>query len=265
MATVTIVSGFSPAGYREYGMAFLETFAKRWPTDVKIVVYTEEAVGKRMPERIEERSLWLCDGVKEFIDRHPEPVYHGKARTPGWNKKDDRAEYSFRYDVVRFCRQLFIPEHAAGQLPDGAIMVWFDADCIAFEDVPSGAVERLIGDHDLITMGRDGSSTELGFWAMRLGKQTRHLLRDIVDSYRTGSFQCLHEWHSGWIFDHWVDHYRMNGLIKHKSLTGGHGHIWFTCEIGKWIDHLKGPRRKQIGFSPERYGITVAQFDRRSA
>lgn len=253
MTTTTIVSGFHPEGYQEYGAAFMQTFDRYWPPDVKIVVYTETPVPT--PGRIEQRSLWSIPGVKEFIDSHQDPVYHGKKETRGWREKDRRANESYRFDAVKFCKQLFVPDDAAWQLPDGDILAWFDGDVVSYEEVPDDLIGRLLDDHDLVYIGRNpGNHSDLGFWAVKLNANTRNLLRDIADSYRNGYIFSLHEWHSAYLFDHWVEKYRANGLIKTKSLTTGHGHVWFKCDIGKYTDHLKGPIRKKMRHSPERFG-----------
>jgi hypothetical protein len=258
---VTIVSGFNPEGFREYGGRFIETFCKHWPSDVRIIVYTEEPIDKRYKkDRFEERSLWVIKGVREFIESHSDPIYHGKAPVPGWNKKDERNGSSYRYDVVRFCRQLFIPAHAAESLPDGDILVWFDADVLTYEDVPAGFIEKVLGNYDLVTIGRDRNHTDIGFWAIRLGPETRELLNDIANSYRNGYVLKLAEWHSAYLFDHWKDRYIQNQRIRHLSLTNGSGHVWFQCEIGRYTDHLKGELRKKLGYSPERHGVNTKQL-----
>lgn len=259
---ITIVSGFSPDDER-FGYGFMQSFDRYWPKDIKLIVYVEKPV-RHISPRIEQRCLWGIPGAREFRSIQ-DLQKNGRESIPGrWNKKDEREGYSYRYDAVRFSPQLFIPDHAAKKLPNGSILVWFDADVLTYHEVPDNLINRLMtdqgGDYDLVTLGRDGSSTELGFWACRLGPKIREMLASMADCCRDGTIFQLHEWHSGYVFDHWVDRYRVDRQIKHKSLTSGHGHIWFKCEIGKYTDHLKGATRKQLGYSPERHGETVKQF-----
>lgn len=260
---VTVVSGFCPAELH-LGQGFMQTFDRYWPEDIKLCVYVEEPIRLPVPRhkpRIEQRSLWSVPGVREFraLDN---PMYHGKAPAPGWNKKDFRSEYSYRFDAVRFSPQLFIPDHMAGTLEDGDIMVWLDADVVSYAEVPNDLVGRLLGSHDLVTLGRDGSSTELGFWACKIGPKIREMLERISQMCRDRSIFSLYEWHSGYVFDHWVDRYKVDKVIDHVSLTRGQGHIWFQSEIGKYTDHLKGETRKKLGYSPERFNVTVKQYMR---
>lgn len=258
MMKTTVVTGFHPEGYDVYGRNFLRTFDRYWPKEVDLVFYTEEDVPT---PRGTQRSLWTIPGVREFIDSHQEPEYDGLAPVEGWTKKDHHNGWSWRYQCVKFCKQLFIPHHAEQYLPDGDIMAWFDADVVTFHEVPQEFIYDLLGDHhDIVTVGRDRGSTDIGFWAVRINPNTRSFMRDIADSYRNGYILTLREWHSGYLFDHWLARYKEEGRLKHKTLTGGSGHVWFQCALGKYTDHLKGAARKLMGESPERRGISIKQL-----
>lgn len=236
---LTVCSGFSPSGYREYGAKFLLTFDKFWPHEVGLVVYVEQPVGNL--GRAKQRMLSDIPGVMEFIERHknvPERNGLNGLRKPYW----------FKTDAVKFCRQCFIPEAAAQGLPDGSILAWFDADVVTFMRVPQGFVEELLGDTDICYLGRKPKHSELGFWAVRLNSRTRTFLKDFADIFRTDEVFTLKEWHSAYVFD-WVR--GRHELVEHDLTPGGHGHVWFQSALGGYTDHLKGPRKK-VGRSAER-------------
>lgn len=247
---VTVVSGFNPQGYLETGKTFLRTFDRYWPKEVDLVVYVEEEIPT--PERGKQRNVLGIPGCREFIEAYQgDPRFTGKAEVPGWRKKDLQAGYSYRYDAVKFCRQLFIPDSCASVLPDADILVWLDADVVSYADVPNGLVDALIGDATLCYLGRRDGHSDLGFWAVRLNPSSRAFLKSLADCYRTGAIFKLQEWHSAYVFDHFVNQYK--DCFKCKSLTSHtKGHVWFDCEIGRYTDHLKGKMRKQLGYSPER-------------
>lgn len=254
MKTV-VVSGFSPNGRIEYGDAFMRTFKRWWPKEVELVVYVEEEI--KTPPDVEQRLIWDIPGCRDFIEGHSDPRSNGRESVPGWRKKDERVGYAWRFDAVRFCRQLFIPEHAVSQLEDGDIFAWLDGDVVSYAEVPSELIAHMLQDKDIITLGRKSAATELGFWAIRVGPETRALVRDLADCCRSGSIFLLNEWHSGYVFDTFVNAYKTDGKIKHKSLTSGcSGHVWFQCEIGQYTDHLKGDDRKKRGYSVERNNAT---------
>lgn len=249
--SITVVSGMHPAGYEQYGKAFLDTFDQFWPQNIKLCVYLEEPIRLNKYQRISQRSLWDIPGQQEFIERHKDNlVAHGRAPHPFWTKKSHRdyqgGGYAFRFDAVRFSRQLFIPDHAVALMPDDDIFVWLDADVVSYATVPDDLVERLLDGHDLVFLGRETTSTDLGFWAMRVNERTRAFARSMADRCRSDKIFELPQWHSGFVFDH------LKTGLKRKSLTQGDGHVWFQCEIGRYTDHLKGEKRKAMGRSMER-------------
>jgi hypothetical protein len=242
---VTIVSGWHPQGWLEYAHRFVETFDRHWPASVSLIAYTEEPVP--MP-RGECRSLWDIPGAREFYARHKDnPVSCGTGPHRNWLPKDHRRGHSWRFDAVRFFKQLIIPQDASLGLPDDDILVWLDADVVTFADVPEGFVESLLGKADLCYLGRNKGS-EIGFWAVRLNKRTRPFLANISSLYLDDRFVTLDQSHSAWIFDYAR---RGSGMNMTDLTPGGRDHVWMLCKpLMSVCDHLKG-NRKSYGHSPE--------------
>lgn len=243
----TICTGFSPKGFTEYGANFLETFDQHWPSEVRLLCFTEESVS--VP-RGGLRSLWTCAGARSFIDRNvSDPQRCGKAAHPAWRPKDHQRGYSFKFDAVKFSRQCFIPEGAAEELEDGEVLIWFDADVITFAPPPKGFIENLLGKHDLCYLGRMNMHSEIGFWAVRLSPKTRAFLAALADIYRSDLIFTLREWHSAFAFDY--IRCRAEYLSVYNLTPRGQGHVWFQSPLAQYTDHLKG-QRKGMGKSPER-------------
>lgn len=245
----TVCTGFSPKGHVEYGANFLESFDQYWPKGVRLLYFVEQPLPA--VTRGGERSLWTCQGSREFIERHsPFPQRTGKAPTPEWRPKDHARGYSFKYDAVKFSRQCFIPEGAALELPDDEVLAWFDADVLTFRPVPEGFIEGLLGPNDLCYLGRGNMHSEIGFWAVRLNPRTRQFLGDLANIYRSDAIFRLREWHSAFAFDYVRSKAE---YLKVLNLTPrGMGHVWFQSPLAQYTDHLKGERRKQMGRSIER-------------
>lgn len=244
--TIRVCSGFNPAGYDLYGKQFLETFARHWPKAVELVCYVEDAV--KAP-RGQMRPLWQIAGVTGFLDRHAKnPEANGREPSDKWKDSERRVGYSYRWDARKFCRQLFIPEHAARGLAVDDVLVWLDADVLTFADIPRGFVEGLLGDAEVCYLGRGKKHSEIGFWAVRINARTKAFLTDLADTYRTDDVFKLREWHSAYVFDYVR---QRHGLIERDLSPNGKGHVWFTTPLGKYTDHLKGARKK-AGRSPER-------------
>ena len=244
----TIVTGFSPSGLIEYGQNFMNTFDRFWPKRIHLMVYVEETT--EVP-RSGMRWLWSCAGAQDFIERHRKIAKHcGREEFAAWRPKDRGKPYAYRWDAVKFCRQLFIPEQAATELPDGEILAWLDGDVVSHAPVPEILVDKLVGNNDLIFLGRVAMHTELGFWAVRLSPRTRGFLAELADIYRSDRVFNLREWHSAFVFDHVRT---QNKKLRQLNLTPhGRGHVWFQSPMARYTDHLKGDRRKARGHSLER-------------
>lgn len=241
---LTIVTGWSPAGWIEYGQRFVESFHKHWPLCVKLITYTEEPVS--LP-RGECRSLWDIPGAREFIDRHKDrPAANGKKPGPKWKPNAIRAGYNWRFDAVKFCRQGFIPLHAAQGL--SGLMCWLDADVVTFKDVAPGQVESLLPASACAAyLGRVRMHSEIGFQLYRL-PEAMPILQRFRDLFATDEIFNYPEWHSAYAWDIAREH---SGLRCHNLTPNGTGHVWFQSPLGNFCDHLKG-KRKALAASHER-------------
>jgi hypothetical protein len=253
----TVVTGWTGRGYDPLGRRFLETFLLRWPKSVNVLAFTDRGSEIDIINRRDQFKCFPlsdCDGLAEFQAQHAhDPLRHGRVPNDRWKDKERAAGYSFRWDACKFATQLFIPEGAAKHLPDGEIMAWFDADVVTTADVPEGFIEGLIGDADLVYLGRPKHS-EIGFWAVRLSPRTRQFIWRLAEIYRDGDAFWLAETHSAWVFDRvrmaneYLDEMRgcdsPNGNFKTKNLTpGGRGHVWPTSPLGRYTRHDKGKRK----------------------
>ncbi len=249
--TITVCSGFSVPGYREYGYNFVKSFDKYWPHCVDLVVYSEEIV--QMP-RGSCRLLWDCEGARDFHLRHnDDPRRRGTLPIAGWRQKDREVGYSWRFDVAKFYKQCLIPYDVSKGLEQDDILVWVDADVITFDTIPDSFIPDLISGADLIFFGRGSYHSEIGFWAVRICRQTRRMLQEFAEMYTNDGFLTLREHHSAFIFDVVRQKAEKKGL-RSRNLTplhiaSGNHHVWLTSPLAKYTDHLKGSRRKSIGHS----------------
>lgn len=243
---LTVVTGWSPSGWKEYAYRFAHTFAMYWPADVRCIAYVEERT--IVPDRIEQRLLSDIPGCMEFIERYRnDPRANGRQPTERWKDKERAKGYSYKWDAWKFSRQGFIPWHAAQTVKEG-LMCWLDADVVTFKTVPTGFVESLLpADRDLAYLGRGAKHSEIGFQLYRL-PNAYPMLRTFSDYYSMGCVFGLPEWHSAYVFDA----ARSGAEINAHNLTpDGTGHVWFQSPLGKFLDHAKGDRKK-IGYSRER-------------
>lgn len=237
MPNLTIVTGWSPTGFQQYGWRFLETFARYWPKYVRLIAYMEEPV--EMPKgECRRRLLSEIPGCMEFLERSNTTLTRGRAPSAKWKEKEIRRGYSYRFDAWKFCRQAFIPYHAAQGLDD--YMVWLDADVVTREPIPEGWIESLITD-DVVYLGRRKHS-DIGFIGCRL-PGAMPVLKRFYDYYATDAVFDLPEWHSAYVFD-----VAREGVGTNLT-PGGQGHVWLKSPLYPRLDHLKGEGRKKLGRS----------------
>lgn len=245
--TITVCSGFSPAGYKEYGYSFINSFNKYWPTSIDFIVYTEEVVS--MP-RGTCRSLWECEGARDFHNRHNDDGRRrGTIAIPEWRRKDRHEGYAWRFDAAKFYKQCLIPYDVSKRLYQDDILIWLDADVVTFAEIPELFISNLVRDVDLVYLGRGNYHSEIGFYALRICKQSRHMLEEFANVYTSDGFLTLKEHHSAFVFDYVRKRAEARGLRSKNLTLGGVGHVWLVSPLARYTDHLKGSRRKRVGYS----------------
>lgn len=246
MTTLTVCTGWSPKGYIEYGARFLETFERHWPADVQLVVYGEEPCDLPRGEFIQ---LSEVPGCLEFIKRHKNNLAaQGKKVDPTWKPSAQRTGYNFRFDAWKFCRQGFIPMHAAARC-NTELLCWLDGDVVTLKDIPWQFIQSLLPkDKDVAYLGRDHTHSEIGFQLYRI-PHAFPLLSEFRTLYNSDRVFRLKEWHSAYVFD------TARQLVAperlHNLTPGGRGHVWVQSPLAEYTDHVKG-KRKTLGYSPER-------------
>ena len=230
--TITVVTGFSPHGYNLYGWQFLETFNNYWPEAVRLLVYTEEPIEL---ERGECRSLWDIPGCRDFIEKHK-----SNERANGITNKKS---YDYRYAAWKFCRQAFIPAHAARGL--SGLLIWLDGDVRTDSAVTEEQIIEIMHKTDVAYLGRKPFNSEIGFIGFRL-PQAQSILNLYAEVYRTEKVFDLPEWHSGFVFDYAREQYP---AIWQKNITNSNKvwerHVWPHSPLAKFSTHLMGRNRKK--------------------
>lgn len=245
--TVTVVTGWSPAGWNLYGKQFVETFDRYWPKEYRLHMFVEEFNnellqrhynGKRV---LKQTNLAAIPGCMEFLDKYRfDKRANGKDVQPHWKPKTQTAGYNFRFDAWKFCRQGFIPYFAAKELGTG-LLCWLDGDVVSKAQVPSGFLEGLLpeGKH-IAYLGRDPKHSEIGFQLYRV-PEALPMLQKFSLLYRTEAIFELPEWHSAYAFD---AARKSSQEIASLNLTpGGSGDVWLQSALAPYSTHLKGKRK----------------------
>jgi hypothetical protein len=237
-----IITGWSPSGWLQYGQRFLSSFERYWPNDVELNVYVEELspIGNTR-HSVRQVLLDQIQGCVEFIEKYRnDKRANGEEVQASWKDSCRASGYNFRFDAWKFCRQGFIPYHAAQDMQSG-ILCWLDGDVVTTSAVPTGWIESLIPEYAAVSyLGREPKHSEIGVQIYRLPR-AMSILRDFSDLYRTEAVFELKEWHSAYVFD---QARRMNKDIPvHNMTPGGNGNVWLQSPMIRHTDHLKGKRK----------------------
>lgn len=230
-----LVTTCNKDGFERYAHRVLDGW-KHWPVGTELWWYTEGfSLPKDKPDGIVEVDIASLWGLEAFKARH------ANYRAP-----------NYLFDVVRFANKVYAADAALADY-DG-VGVWFDADCVTRKDIPPGYIEGTLNGSYMALLKRKGMYTETGFWVMDCANPVHADFLDMwLAWYETGAFKSLSNWTDCETLDATVRRYEKDGRITTASLSGGHEnsmHPLAKSELGKYIDHCKGPR-KALGYSPE--------------
>jgi len=259
MPSITVVTTFHPTGLVKYGQRFLDSFAKKVDKRIKLLVYAENCKPSNPdPSRIEilnaEQVLSKLNAFKERWKNDPKangiPPDDIKARRKDWNK-------AFKWDAVRFANKTYAVFDAFKKGKDW--IVWMDADSYIHSDWSYNDFISLLPKNAYITyVGRGkGSQTwpECGFYGMNKNHPVCHeFMKDFEAMYEdaeNGMF-TLEEWHDSYIFGEILNKYKefpshdySADMYLKEAKTGGGGHPLINGPLGKFMDHMKGNRKKK--------------------
>lgn len=224
-------------GFEQYGKRFLEGW-HHFPSSCEMRWYTEGYELPDTPGVVQVDNEIIAD-LQDFKRRH------SRFKPP-----------NYRWDVVRFSHKVFAVYDALRN--HKGIGAWIDADMVPLQDVPQEFLSGLLQSGDYIAMfRRKGFYSECGFWIVDCNHAAHAEFMDtLYDLYVSDTFKSLYEWHDSYLMDVVVKHLERQGKITVTNLTLpehlGEEHPMALGVLAPYLDHLKGPERKQMGYSPER-------------
>lgn len=246
-----VVTTFHEAGYRQYGKRMIDTYMKNWPKEVTLHLYPE----KVNPLIVDHSRIGLIDldtGVPDLaaFKEKWKNVPHANGDVSGIPKLAKRKDSHkpFKWDAIRFAHKVYSIFHCA-QNCDADVLIWMDADMVCHSPITLDVIEQLIPeDKDLCYLGRTNKFSECGLYSLNLrSEKTQKFLKEFqrfYDDANNGIF-TLEEWHDSFVFD--AVREKFPDMKQHdwaKGIIKGEGHPLINCEWGKYLDHLKGDRKK---------------------
>jgi len=253
-----IVSSFSEKGYATYGKAFIEGFLEHWK-DETLVIYFESPIDIEHPRLIKRDMMEIPDMDELLRSMYESDEIFKGLRPTGKKSSDDKPElaYDYRFDAYRFCRKVMAVTHAAAVRENDERIAWLDADVVFHETIPEGFLKTLIPDTTMLSyLGRPWAYTETGFVGFNPAYEGFDAFMGQYRSmYTTGAFRWLGHWHDCYVFDMVRMLFGAEGYDLAKGMNVEHPFI--SSQLGEYMDHLKGPERKQVGRSHQHEHIGV--------
>ncbi len=229
-----VVTTCHKAGWEQYGLKCFDGM-RYWPT-IDLRWYTE---GFDLPR---DRGTGIRNETLPKLTAFK--ARHADYLAPDW-----------RYDVVRFANKIYAVHDAL--YDHRGLGVWMDADIIASKSLPKGYIESLLPTGCYLALfQRDGSHSECGLWVVDCDHpQHKAFLDHLLHWYEKDAYKEAHEWHDSALMDLTVRAFVREGLIDVHNLSGVNSkepHPMAKHPCARYFDHLKGPDRKRLGYSPER-------------
>jgi hypothetical protein len=260
MTNITVVTTFHKPGLNLYGQRFLNSFAEKVDSKIKLLVYAEDC----SPVNPNSEQITILDAkevlpkLNAFKEKYKNvPHANGNiAKHPARNGRKDWNK-EFKWDAVRFANKTYAVYDACERSEDWC--VWMDADTFVHSEWSYEQFKHLLPEDKWITyVGRGkGSQTwpECGFYGMNLNHPVCHqFLKEFERMYEdaeNGIFKLV-EWHDSFVFGHLLKNLKpvSNNVLDYsaemylkEAKSGGGGHPLINTILGKWIDHMKGDRK----------------------
>lgn len=234
---VVVFTTVHAEGFTKYGERFLESFLRFWPSQYELWIYGE-GFTLQPPPRVKFLDLDAeIPALSEFKKRHAlNRITHGQVGSG----------YDYRFDAVRFANKSFVMCDVFRKRPS-QYALWLDADTVAFQPLPADFMPRILADGEFMAyLGRMGMHSETGFLPFDLGHPGAGKFFETLEAmYRTDSVFTLSEWHDCEAIDAIRTTLRAQGVIDAKNLNAfGANHPFVNSVAGLFMDHMKGPTRK---------------------
>lgn len=243
-----IITSFSQKGFHEYGRRFIEGFIEHWK-DEELTVYYEKGVPSSKPQddRVTYIDLYENEDFAgyEMLLNNSDPLFRGIQLAP-----DGQQAYNFHYDAMRFYRKAYCMVHACRTGNIGRV-AWVDADVIFQEDVPEKYLESLIPDDAFVAhLNREWMYTESGFIVFNTDHPANKIFMTLLyNSYMNGAFRYLGQFHDCYVIDQLIRLLAVPAVNLTKNEQSDH--VFAESDMGKYMTHLKGPKRKEKGAALE--------------
>lgn len=234
-----IVTTLGPGGWELYGKRFVDSFAKFWPANVELEIYTHHLDVLPQHPRATFVPLDNTDGFKKIV------------KLLGVEAKDGPSlNYAFKAVAL-----------SLAVTPSINWVGFLDADTETMRPVDAELLAKIFDEsYDLTYLWRKSVRESEGSW-FAINLQTRagaSLLADYCGLYETGEAFKLKKAHDNAVLDHISLIHRAHNLRVGNLSEGALGlDAFHQSPLGAYLIHYKGPDKTTIAnpglASPSRY------------
>ena len=255
-----IITSFNQAGMQQYGQRMVDAFDRHWPKSIELTIYAEDCNPQISSDRMHVLDLMSVSAdLAAFKKRYQNnPMANGKvAKDTGVPFKDN----AFKWDAVRFSHKVFAVIHACCNIPADWV-IWLDADTMTFADIPECFLDEICKSSAMACyLGRrEKYHSECGWVAYnRNHPDLVDFIQQWKNLYISGKLFDLREYHDSFVFDVLRKDFQSTKHTQFYNLSPdlpgkGPGHPFIASQLGLYMDHMKGSKRKALGHSlPDDY------------
>lgn len=187
----TIITSLNKEYWERISKVNIESWIKRLPTNINIVVYSEDKINFSHP-RIKIYDLYTeSPDLVNFINLHK--------NNPHYNGTKEEYPRAFRYNGIKFAHKTFaIFKEAQRQK---GYLIWLDADILMFDNIDEVFLNKIFPKNkSIVYLGRPFEYDECGVVGYNLETNfTKNFLKKFKSAYTNG-LDDYRETHDSWIF-----------------------------------------------------------------
>jgi len=263
---IDFITTFNEELYDEYAKNFLETFIEKSDKSIRLNIFYDGNF-----DEIKKKYALNIDKIRffEFQSKEWNNFYRKFGHLTdanGYRFKcvdgiDKLEGPSYRWRAVKFSFKVF-SVYLASKIEDiSSDIVWIDADNVCINNFNEENIKQFLPNEDELMsyFGRDTvppefPHSETGFVGFNLRHEKfNSFIKTAISFYTTGELFSLKFYHDCLVYDTTREIFEMAG-VKFRNLSGefiSEEHPLVKSELGKYFDHLKGEKRKNMGFSPD--------------
>ncbi len=254
MRTFAVVTTTHQSGFINYGLENVKSFVENWPVEIKMHVFLEDFTAENP-----------CPSRVVYYDLHSEipELYSLKKRNKDnkINADDERLknikskphkDKTYLYDYVRFSNKSYVMFYGIERI-DADYIIWLDMDVRTHTKIPIRFIEKICPEDSMVSyLKREKTYTETGFLAFnKKHPKIKYYLQIAKDIYDNDKIYTIDYFKNGYtdchVFDYTLEKMiSMYGVkVNDLNIYKENSHPFINCELGLYMDHFKGEKRKK--------------------